>query len=394
MLRLLLVMLLYIFSFQIYALAPARLIGLEIKPSKQQTQFIFILNKKIRGTIKNTPASHMVTIEFENTHKYFSIKNLHLSGTIVKYFKLEEVKPAKLRFIFFVKSHVDCETKFLPSSQTNVKLQLTIKSKSSKPAIHIKQKIIVTEKIIKKIAPSKTQKIFTVVIDPGHGGKDAGAVGKRGTLEKNIVLAISKQLNEKINRHSRSIRAILTRHDDYFIPLRKRLDAARKADADLFIAIHADAYFNHAKGASVYALSQRGATSEAARWLARQDNYSELGEVEFKDLHDRSLVLRSVLIDLAQTATIRDSLLLGNHVLDKLEPISSLHYSQVEQAPFVVLKSPDIPSILVETGFITNPKEELRLRNADYQKKIAHAIYQGILEYIKVYNAKHASLNR
>jgi N-acetylmuramoyl-L-alanine amidase len=157
---------------------------------------------------------------------------------------------------------------------------------------------------------------------------------------------------------------------------------ARKDEADLFIAIHADAYFEqNARGASVYALSARGATSEAARWLAQKDNYSELDGVEFNALQDRSTLLRSVLIDMAQTATIQDSLRLGNRVLDALDNMTSLHYKQVEQAPFMVLRSPDIPSILIETGFISNPREEKRLSDPAYQEKLAQAILSGLRAY-------------
>jgi N-acetylmuramoyl-L-alanine amidase len=167
------------------------------------------------------------------------------------------------------------------------------------------------------------------------------------------------------------------------------LHIARKNKADFFIAVHADAYFNNdAYGASVYALSQRGATTEAARWLAQRENYSELGGLELKSLHDQSRLLRSVLIDLAQTATINESLQLGNSVLDSLEPISALHYHRVEQAPFVVLKSPDIPSILVETGFISNPKEAKRLSSDGYQLKIAEALLTGINQYLSA-NTNH-----
>ena len=234
--------------------------------------------------------------------------------------------------------------------------------------------------------------LFTIVIDAGHGGKDAGAIGRRGIMEKTIVLAIAKKLAQKINQHT-SMHAILTRKGDYFVSLRQRLKLARKGQANLFIAIHADAYFdNSAVGASVYALSQRGATSEAARWLAQRDNYAELGAIDLDLLKDRSPMLRSVLIDLAQTATIQESVRLGNRVLDALDDISSLHYSRVEQAPFVVLKSPDIPSILVEVGFITNPKEELRLANAHYQQALAAALWQGIDQYIKKYAAVHTSI--
>ncbi|MBX3708192.1 MAG: N-acetylmuramoyl-L-alanine amidase [Gammaproteobacteria bacterium] len=242
----------------------------------------------------------------------------------------------------------------------------------------------------KAISIEENSRIFIVVVDAGHGGKDSGALGISGTKEKDVVLNIAKKLMKEINACPH-MRAILTRDGDYYVPLRKRLMLARKSKADLFIAIHADAYFdNDAAGASVFALSQHGASSEAARWLAQRDNYSELGRVELDSLSDRDPMLRSVLVDLAQTATIQDSILLGNNILDRLDNVSSLHYTHVERAPFVVLKSPDIPSILVETGFLTNPKEERRLIDPAYQGKIAKALRQGISQYVNQHAVKGA----
>lgn len=232
---------------------------------------------------------------------------------------------------------------------------------------------------------------IVVVIDPGHGGKDPGAIGVHGTTEKQIVLAIAKRFAKLINQEP-DMRAVLTRDGDYFVPLRNRLLLARKGKADLFIAIHADSYFNKSShGTSVYALSQRGATSEATRWLARRENDSELGGVDLSELKDQSMLLRSVLIDLAQTATITDSLRLGNGLLKTLQTVTKLHYRHVEQAPFVVLKSPDIPSVLVETGFISNASEELRLRSEKYQEEIARALFEGIKQYSHRYLALAAS---
>lgn len=231
--------------------------------------------------------------------------------------------------------------------------------------------------------------VFTVVIDAGHGGKDPGACGPRGVKEKTIVLSITQKLAAEINSHP-NMHAVLTRDGDYYVPLRGRLKLARKGNADIFIAIHADASFSNddALGASVYVLSERGASSEAARWLAQRDNYSEIGDVEFNSLSDHDPMLRSVLVDLAQTATIQDSLRLGTRVLDALDHISALHYSRVERAPFVVLKSPDIPSILVETGFITNPVEEKRLIDPAYQAQLAHALWKGVNRYFLRYGAR------
>lgn len=224
---------------------------------------------------------------------------------------------------------------------------------------------------------------IVIVIDPGHGGKDPGATGQRGTHEKHVVLSISRQLQRLINKQP-GFKAVLTRNGDYYLTLRKRLAIARKYKADMFIAIHADAFKNRkANGASVYALSERGATSEAARWLAQRENKSELmGGV---DLADKGHLLRSVLIDLSQTATISASIKIGDRLLRSLRRVTRLHHSDVEQAAFVVLKSPDIPSLLVETGFISNWREEGHLRNRRYQIKLASALMQGIKHYFVQY---------
>ena len=213
----------------------------------------------------------------------------------------------RLRLVF----NLDRPVKFKMFSQ-NQKIVLII------PSIqHLKTE---QKKTLMPVFTDTTKKKpFIIVIDPGHGGKDSGAAGEGGVKEKNVVLGISHRLAKLINQHA-NMRAELTRDGDYFVPLRGRLKLAHKGKADLFIAIHADSYFNaQASGASVYALSRRGATSEAARWLARRDNYSELGGVDLGDLGDKSYVLRSVLIDLAQTAAITDSLHLGKTILRFIE---------------------------------------------------------------------------
>ena len=234
-------------------------------------------------------------------------------------------------------------------------------------------------------APIINNHPLTVMIDPGHGGKDTGAIGARGTQEKDVVLQIAKQLADLINQ-TPNMHAVLTRDGDYFVTLHNRLVYARKNKADIYISIHADSYFNNwASGASVYALSKNGATSIAARWLARRDNYSELGGVSLSELNDQSPLLRSVLIDLAQTVTVTDSMRLGGVLLDAMDNVTMLHYSRVEQAPFMVLKSPDIPSVLVETRFISNPAEETRLRDKKYQHKMAMSLFNGIRHYQKKY---------
>jgi len=239
-----------------------------------------------------------------------------------------------------------------------------------------------------KITPSKvslSHSKLIIIIDPGHGGHDPGALGPHGIAEKNVVLQTAQYLAYLINQNP-SLHAVLTRNGDYFVSLSERLRIARKNKADLFVAIHADSFFNkYAEGASVYALSHHGATSVAARWLAIHENHSELNNIALGELDDQSYVLRSVLIDLAQTATIRDSLYLANSLLSTLQKVTRLHYRRVEQAPFMVLKSPDIPSILVEIGFLSNPKEESRLRDSSYQHTMAAALYRGICLYRAAY---------
>ncbi len=225
---------------------------------------------------------------------------------------------------------------------------------------------------------SSDARLVRIVIDPGHGGKDSGAVAANHLMEKTVVLAIGKRLIQLLNQQA-GIKAKLTRQGDYFITLRERLHLARRYHADVFMSVHADAFSNDdALGASVFALSQHGATSEAARWLAQAENSSEFAGLPFKTTNRQ---LKSILLDMSQTATNQDSLSLGSDLLQQLTPMTPLHARSVEQAGFVVLKSPDIPSILVETGFISNPTEANLLNDPDFQQKIATALMQGIVRY-------------
>ncbi len=228
--------------------------------------------------------------------------------------------------------------------------------------------------------PPKVERLVTVAIDAGHGGEDPGARGRRGTLEKDVTLAIARRIKERIDREP-GMRAVLTRDGDYFIGLAQRVQKARRVQADLFVSVHADAFVQpHARGSSVFALSERGATSAAARWLAKRENESDL--IGGVNLDVKDPVLARTLLDLSQTATINDSLKLGKAVLGELGDVNHLHKASVEQAGFAVLKAPDIPSILVETAFISNPQEEQRLKDAAYQERMADAILQGIRNYL------------
>ena len=220
---------------------------------------------------------------------------------------------------------------------------------------------------------------ITIALDPGHGGEDPGATGRRGTLEKHVVLAIAQKLKAMIDSE-RGMRAMLTRDDDYYVPLAARVQKARQVQADLFISIHADAFtVPTARGSSVFALSEHGATSAAAKWLAQKENAADL--IGGVNLGVREPVLARTLLDLSQTAQISDSLKVGRTVLDGIGMINPLHKAMVEQAGFAVLKAPDIPSILVETAFISNPDEELKLRSDKHQTKFAESMHDGIRRY-------------
>jgi len=222
---------------------------------------------------------------------------------------------------------------------------------------------------------------IVVAIDAGHGGEDPGARGSSGTKEKDITLAIAKKLRDAINKEP-NLQGILIRDGDYFIPLAKRVAKARKLEADLFVSIHADAFTKKSvKGSSVFALSERGASSAFAKFIANKENESDLiGGVSIDDKHP---VLAQTLLDLSLSATINDSMKLGRYVLDEMGKVNTLHKKYVEQAGFAVLKAPDIPSILVETAFISNPKEEKNLRSESFQIKLAESVVKGIKTYLK-----------
>ena len=237
-------------------------------------------------------------------------------------------------------------------------------------------------KTVTKTVKNKARDII-IAIDAGHGGEDPGAHGPRGTQEKKVVLAISKKVAALINRKP-GMKAVLVRKGDYYIKLRKRMQIARAHKADLFVSIHADAFKNSkVRGASVFTLSNRGASSEAARWLAKHENSADLvGGVKLADKED---MLASVLMDLSQTATKEASRDVAGKILRNFKGIGHLHKNDVQKAGFMVLKSPDIPSILVETAFISNPGEERKLRSNAHQAKIAKAIYSGVVSYFNMH---------
>ena len=236
--------------------------------------------------------------------------------------------------------------------------------------------------------PLAMTRMVTIALDPGHGGEDPGAVGRGGHFEKNVVLAIAHRLKSRLEQQPNT-RVMLTRDGDFFVPLHVRVEKARKVQADLFVSIHADAFIEPtARGSSVFALSEKGASSTAARWLANKENAADL--IGGINIRSKNQQLASVLLDLSTTAQINDSLKLAKHVLGEIGTINRLHKPQVEQAGFAVLKAPDIPSILVETAFISNPEEEAKLTDERYQDQMAEALARGIRRYLQ----KHPTLNR
>jgi N-acetylmuramoyl-L-alanine amidase len=264
---------------------------------------------------------------------------------------------------------------------------MALLEKSDQPALKSESKLGGEGKPAEKAPPEngKTEpkpeiaRLVTIVLDPGHGGEDPGAIGRGGSYEKHVTLSVARRLKQKIDA-TPNMRSVLTRDGDYFIPLHQRVQKARKVQADLFVSVHADAFIKPtARGSSVFVLSETGASSSAARWLANKENSADL--VGGVNLGVKDPYLARTLLDLSQTATINDSLKLGKDVLGELGHINTLHKAHVEQAGFAVLKAPDIPSILIETAFISNPEEEARLNDETYQERMAEAILKGIRRY-------------
>lgn len=291
----------------------------------------------------------------------------------VKIFSLKPIKPYKNRLVIDL----------YPENQDSIAVllkQLEEKSTSDKLGKkNLPNKIIEPEKKASKERIKVNQ--ILIAIDAGHGGEDPGAIGKRGTLEKDINLQISKKLKDLIDKES-GMKAVLIRDGDYFIPLAARVKKARKIKANIFISIHADAFTKRSvRGSSIFALSERGATSAFAKLIANKENESDL--IGGVSIDDKDPLLAKTLLDLSQSATVDDSINLGNHVLKKVKQVNKLHKKHVEQAGFAVLKAPDIPSILIETAFLSNPTEEKNLRSAAFQNKLVKSIFKGIKSYLK-----------
>lgn len=330
-----------------------------------------------------------LVIDFKNTYKKRSIIQPPASHPILARIRSAPRNKSNLRVVIDLKRPINPKSFVLKPNKTyGHRLVVDLKhSEQSTRIAKIAKKT--TTGIAKKTVPSPVKTVtssnpakkLVIAIDAGHGGEDPGAIGPRGTQEKKVVLSIAKKLERMIHNYP-GMKPVMVRTGDYYVGLRQRMDIARKARADLFISIHADAFKKRSvNGASVYTLSNKGASSEAARWLAKRENAADL--VGGVSLDDKSDMLKTVLLDLSQTATQDASFDVAGKILKNFGKIGRLHSHSVQNAGFMVLKSPDIPSILVETAFISNPGEERKLRSSKDQQQMAKAIFRGILDYFQ-----------
>jgi N-acetylmuramoyl-L-alanine amidase len=370
-----------LFSFVVQA-ADIENIRIWPEPSKVRVVLDLSAGTEFKQFILENPDRLVIDIPQGKFSADMSKLNWPAPVTSMRYAQYDK---STLRLVFDLKNKVTPQVFTLAASGPyGDRLVIDLMNAGSNSNTTVAAATPVVQKSEPRIPEKAAKKAFIVAIDAGHGGEDPGAIGPSGTHEKNIVLAISKKLAELIRKEP-GMQPVLVRDADYFIPLRQRSNIARKHQADLFISIHADAFHDaRANGASVYTLSQSGASSEAAHWLAEKENQSDL--IGGVSLDDKDEVLASVLLDLSQTASTKASQIMGSAVLQQLGGMTRLHSKQVQHAGFAVLKSPDIPSILVETGFISNHDNEKNLRNSAYQEKIAKAILVGIKQYMRSSN--------
>lgn len=335
----------------------------------QRTRVVFDMNRRAALKVLKLKDPERVVLDLSRVRLRGAIPDAAADGRFIRRVRLGARPNDITRVVFDLAQAVRPVVKVLsPTGAYQYRLVVDFYSRDARDVV------------ARSPRPSAASKDdLLILLDPGHGGEDPGAVGKR-TYEKKVVLAIAKKLKARIDRQP-GLRAELTRSGDYYIPLRRRTDIARRQDAALFVSLHADAFkSSRVRGASVYALSQHGATSETAKWLANKENAADLAGGVNLAQHDDQLA--GVLLDLSMTDTVNESIRFGEEVLAELKKIGRVHFKRVEQAGFVVLKSPDIPSILVETAYITNPHDEKLLMSSSYQNRIAAAIVAGIKRYL------------
>lgn len=382
-----------VFAAEVFAASDVRSVRLWRAPDN--TRLVFDLSGPVKHSVFTLSAPDRIVIDISGARLTTQFDQLALSNTPITGVRSAQRTPEDLRVVIDLSAPVTPKSFTLaPNQQYGDRLVVDLFDSGAEaapeqpPAVVAKaaeQPVAQPQSPVKLAPVASGKRDIVVAIDAGHGGEDPGALSPvKGQFEKHVTLAIAKELQRQVNAE-KGFRAELVRTGDYFIPLRKRTEIARKKGADLFVSIHADAAPRSAAfGASVYALSDRGATSETARWLADAENQSDLiGGAGNVSLDDKDRMLAGVLLDLSMTASLSSSLNVGQKVLSHMGRITPLHKRRVEQAGFMVLKSPDIPSILVETGFISNPNEARKLASASHQQALSRSIVTGVKQFFQ-----------
>ena len=347
--------------------------GVRMWPAPDNTRLVFDLSDPVDHTLFSLKAPDRIVIDLKDARFPGQLPGFDFSKSYIKNIRYAARKDNALRFVLDLNAQVRPKSFVLkPHGEYGHRLVIDLyDAEQTAPKKSLPSQ---------KTRPQRAREVI-IAIDAGHGGEDPGALGRRGTREKDVVLAIARKL-ERLVKKEPGMRPVMIRDGDYYVSLRDRVKKARQYQADLFISIHADAFNNHrARGSSVYVLSDRGASSEAARFLAQSENSADLiGGVSLDDKDD---LLKMVLVDMVKNSTIEDSHDVAARVLRDLRHVNKLHKNRVEQAAFRVLKSPDVPSILIETAFISNPAEERKLRNSRHQEALAKAILGGVRSYFR-----------
>lgn len=349
-------------------------------PAPDNTRLVLDLSGPVEHRVFTLSNPRRVVVDIDGTHLETDLGDLELTNSGISRIRSGVRNGGDVRIVLDLSTELNPRSFTLrPNEQYGHRLVLDLERP---PGLSMEPQERQVSKSVNEL--SSQQRNIIVAIDAGHGGEDPGAIGGRGTLEKNVVLAIARELYSQLN-DIKGYEPFLVRTGDYYVPLQRRRQIARQKNADIFISIHADAFTSpQASGASVFALSNNGATSAMARYLADQENASDvIGGINGVSLEDKDEVLRSVLVDLSMTATLRSSLDVGSAVLGQMRRVARMHKNSVEQAGFAVLKSPDVPSILVETGFISNPTEEANLGSRAYRQQLATAIRRGVTAWFE-----------
>ena len=369
-------------------LRAATIVSARLWPAQEYTRLIVESGTPVAHQMLTIKNPSRLVLDLEDVELTGDIEQLprlvHPSDPYIQAIRVARFKPGVLRIVLDLKSEVDPQLFALqPFGEHGHRVVLDLYSLTPPDPLMAllegERTRDTGDKVPAAVQGKASRRPIIVAVDPGHGGEDPGAVGRRGTFEKIVTLAIARRLKALIDAEP-GMRTMLTRDDDYYVALNARVQKARRVQADLFISVHADAFTTPtARGSSVFALSENGATSSAARWLAQRENEADL--IGGVNLDNREPMLAQTLLDLSQTAQINDSLRVGRSVLEGIGTVNALHKGSVEQAGFAVLKAPDIPSILIETAFISNPEEEQRLKSDVYQQRFAESILGGVRRY-------------